>query len=149
MGGNQGARPWLVVVLGLLATGLGHLYLRRFGRAVGWFLAAVAASVLFVPPDAAEAVVSGGSPPLTALAPPLIVSALSVVDAYLLATRARTSSTGGSPVRESSGEGAVPPGAETTADAPTVACPECGRATDPDLAFCQWCAADIGDAGDR
>ena len=72
MSSQREKRPWLAAFLGTLATGLGHFYLRRWKRGLGWFAAAVATSVLFVPPEAARTLLDGGGDPAT-LAPVLIV----------------------------------------------------------------------------
>lgn len=155
MGRDTNARPWLAVLLGLLATGLGHLYLRRWARAAGWFLAAVASALLFVPPEAAEALATGGRPSLGALAPALAVSGLSIVDAYLIARRARAADApGDSPIPQGRLAGSGPDPVDGDAGpgpadgSGTVECPHCGRETERDLEFCQWCAEELPGAGD-
>jgi len=47
------------VLLAALGTGFGHLYLRRWTRAVGWVVLAVGTTVLFVPETAVEAFATG------------------------------------------------------------------------------------------
>jgi hypothetical protein len=119
-------RPWLAAFLGAAATGLGHLYLRRWLRGVGWATLALLASYLVVPESALEALISGGQVAWLDILPLIVVSVASALDAYRLAVvnnyllRMR-----------SSGEEA------------RTACPSCGRPVDDDLDFCQWCAASL------
>lgn len=116
-------RPWLAALLSVLATGLGHLYLRRWRRAAGWLLLVYGVSVLFVDPAAVDALVNGSSVDVDALAPVLLVGGASVVDAYFVARAqnalARTST--------------------ATAEG-EHACPSCGNELDPALEFCHWCS---------
>lgn len=124
-------RPWLAALLGAAATGLGHLYLRRWLRAIGWVAVAYLATALFVPDSALAAFGSGGRLPWLDLLPLMAVSIASALDAYRLAVvdnylrRLRS---------------------RDVEDAPTV-CSSCGRPADEDLDFCQWCATPLdGDA---
>jgi len=116
-------RPWLAAFLAVFATGAGHVYLRRWLRALGWLGVAALTSYLFVPVSALEAFVFGGEVAWLDLLPLLVVTTLSALDAYQLAVvnnyfhRVRTHN------------GAGP-----------TACPSCGRPMDDDLEFCQWCA---------
>lgn len=92
-------RPWLAALLGALVTGFGHLYLRRWRRAVGWLAVLFAVSYAFVDPAAIEALAAGEPVDPLSIAPTLLVGSLSVIDAYVLAraqnevarTRARPS----------------------------------------------------------
>jgi hypothetical protein len=118
-------RPWLAALLAVAVTGLGHLYLRRWKRAVGWILSMFAVSVLFVDQTALAAVTTGRADP-TAVAPLLIVGGVSVVDAYVLA-RAQNAVVRVTPNRE---------GARTH-------CPGCGEELDGDLDFCHWCSTEL------
>jgi len=158
---KSGKRPWLAALLGTLATGLGHLYLRRWKRGLGWFAAAVAVSGLVVPPEAARALLSGSGADLTTLAPLLAVGVASVADAYVLARRRRREG------HDQVGEGAStatagPRSAESDPAAPSVEaaaervsrsgpgssgaeCPECGEELDPEIDFCPWCTARLDD----
>ena len=120
-------RPLLAALLGALATGLGHLYLRRWRRALGWLVALFAVSVLFVDPAAFEAAGQGSVDPL-ALAPLLLVATLSVLDAYALAH-----------VHNAVAQLSV------TGDGQLTHCPNCGRELDPDIEFCHWCTADVSE----
>lgn len=127
-------RPWLAAVLGILATGLGHIYLRRWRRAVGWLLAAFTTTILFVPPSALETLTTvlrsgSGSVPLVDLLPLLAVGVASVLDAYFVAH------TNNRRVME-----------QTMG---IQRCPNCGRQIDPDVSFCQWCATTRADASDQ
>ena len=137
-------RPAVAAVLALAVAGLGHAYLRRWGRAAAWFLTIVTTGVVlvdaFADPNAGIAEM-----PLIVLVPLLGLFVLSAVDAYLLASRTPAS------------------GGESEADAGDDGprCPECGREVDPELDFCQWCTrrlsfdpeadadADAGEDGPR
>ena len=142
-------RPWLAALLGTLVTGLGHLYLRRWKRGLGWFVSAVAVSAVFVPPEAARALLEGSGGDLSTLAPVLAVGLASVADAYVLA-RLRQRETHGragsaTPSEPSPGETATAAadsgtGTDTTPES-HAECPECGKELDPDLDFCPWCTA--------
>jgi len=124
-------RPWLAVVLAVVYPGLGHLYLRLWGRALMWFALVVLSTSVLVPEDALPTEVAFDSlltageaiPTQTALVV-LGISLLSVVDAYLMANRRNDQ---------------VPeePGGETTS------CPECGKELDADLDFCHWCTTPL------
>jgi hypothetical protein len=130
-------RGLLAAVLGFLYPGLGHVYLRRWVRALGWFLLALATAALVIPPSAYEAFQSGGISGLMSASESfglqvtlslLTVRMLNVADAYIVA------------VREAAVEAAedVPPGEATT-------CPECGGELDEDLDFCPWCTTRFED----
>ncbi|OLZ41615.1 hypothetical protein A6E15_11750 [Natrinema saccharevitans] len=124
-------RPWLAALLAALATGLGHLYLRRLRRALGWIVVSFGASVAFVDPAAVDALLAGNGTPetLLAVAPMLLVVGLSTVDAYLLAYTQGTSTSTSTP-------------SETV----TTDCPHCGHELDPDLEFCHWCTRAVENA---
>ncbi|WP_049903676.1 zinc ribbon domain-containing protein [Halococcus agarilyticus] len=124
-------RPWLAVLLTVLATGAGHVYLRRWRRAFGWLAVAFVTSYLLVPASALEAFVAGGAVAWLDLLPLLVVSVLSALDAYQLAV------VDNSLHRVHTHDG----------DGPTV-CPSCGRPADDELDFCQWCATPLaGETG--
>jgi len=118
-------RPWLAAVLAVLATGLGHIYLRRWRRALGWLLLVVGVTVVFVDQSAIDALLAGQAVDRTAFVPAFVVGSLSVVDAYLLARAhnvvARLATTSSQLTR----------------------CPDCGKELDTDLDFCQWCSAEL------
>ena len=158
---TSGKRPWLAALLGTLVTGLGHFYLRRWKRGLGWVAAAIAASALLVPPEAARALLSGGGD-VTTLAPLLAVGVASVADAYVLARMQQRET------RDRAGDGA-PTGSTSESepesepeprsrDGPAIGessgsadaeCPECGKELDPDLDFCPWCTARLDGETER
>ncbi|WP_276256442.1 DUF7575 domain-containing protein [Halomontanus rarus] len=127
-------RPWLAVLFGLLVTGFGHLYLRRWRRAAGWILLVIAVSSLFVPTAAIETLAAEEMPPLHQIAPLLLATGASVVDAYILAVRSKYSDAQPS---------TRPPTHHATE---TVSCPNCGKTVDPELEFCHWCTTRLTDA---
>jgi hypothetical protein len=160
-------RPWLAVLLALLVSGLGHAYLRRWGRAFVWYVA-VTATLVFVVPDAAvEGLVAGDPPPVVDVAPALVVVAASVIDAYVLAVRnnreiereGRTAASdradlgtpgegansGASTERSTAATQTDGPTVRDETDADQVSCPHCGRQTDPSFDFCQWCAEPVSE----
>ncbi|MFB6090772.1 MAG: zinc ribbon domain-containing protein [Halobellus sp.] len=150
---RRGKRPWLAALLGTLATGLGHFYLRRWRRGLGWFLAAVITSLAFVPADAARALLNGGGDP-AALFPMFLVGVASVADAYVLARasqREARAQADESAAEEPSDDSRPEPSTATSSRIPGIggtadgepmdgaACPNCGKELDPDLDFCPWC----------
>jgi hypothetical protein len=162
---KRGKRPWLAALLGTLATGLGHFYLRRWRRGLAWFAAAVVASFLFVPPEAAQALLSGtGSDPMD-LAPVFAVGIASIADAYVLARRRQQQARSGAATgtadtganQDGNGKETVigatptvgPDGPSLSSDPET--CPDCGKELDPDLDFCPWCTTrlDADGGGDE
>jgi hypothetical protein len=160
-------RPWLAVVLALLISGLGHAYLRRWGRALGWYVGITATLILLVPDAALDQLLARESPPLVDVLPALIVVAGSVIDAYVLAVRnnreyerrvrarsAAATERDGTPEGERGPDGGTPSvgdddpsrpatGTDERTDsgepAAVLDCPHCGRETDPELDFCHWC----------
>jgi len=124
-------RPWLAVVLAFVYPGLGHLYLRKWGRALLWFGMIVASTMVLIPDEAAPSGLSVESIVASAEAIPvevslfvLALSLLSVLDAYWLATRVNEMAQGA---------------ADTGTEARTEDCPHCGKELDEDLDFCPWC----------
>ena len=131
-------RPWLAAILGLAITGLGHLYLRRWRRALLWVALSFAVLLLFVPTESVTALSnaangSGTLPPLTDILPVLSVSLMSVVDAFFLGLKQ---------VSEPSGV------LTDDDDDESVACPQCGREVDADLDFCHWCTTRLDEPTD-
>ena len=121
-------RPWLAALLAVVATGLGHLYLRRWQRALGWLTALFVVAVLFVDPTVLEALANGTPGDLLSRLPLLIVGSLSIIDAYLLAhAQNRVVQSTASPSAE------------------RAHCPNCGKELDSDLEFCHWCTTEIED----
>jgi hypothetical protein len=166
-------RPWLAALLALVVSGLGHAYLRRWARALGWYVAVTATLVLVVPDAAVEGLLAGDPPPAGDIAPAVLVVAASVIDAYVVALRNnreyerdRRTETGAPSERATSGPASD--GADSGAsarqtdigtptdrsdrstddaetDAEAVSCPHCGRETDAAFDFCQWCAEPVGE----
>ncbi|MGQ4555812.1 DUF7575 domain-containing protein [Halobellus sp. GM3] len=121
----------LVAVLGasLGVAGAGHLYLRRWRRAVAWFSFVVGAALvllwLFADPStvsltdpASVAALEPSALPATVTAPLFGLLLLSTFDAYRLASV----------------------GVRTT-DEPQ--CPNCGGELDPEIDFCPWCTIEL------
>ncbi|MBP1921101.1 hypothetical protein J2751_000084 [Halorubrum alkaliphilum] len=80
-------RPWLAVLLAIVISGLGHAYLRRWGRALAWYVA-ITATLVFVVPDAAlDQLFARELPPIGDIGPALVVIGASIVDAYVVAIR--------------------------------------------------------------
>jgi len=125
---NSQKRPWLAAVLGVVATGFGHLYLRRWRRGLAWVGVLFGVTVLFVEPAAVETIANWDAADPLAVAPVFIVGSLSVVDAYLLAH-----------VQNAVAQVSIAPDEQRTH------CPNCRRELDLDLAFCHWCTTDITD----
>ncbi|UTF53090.1 DUF7575 domain-containing protein [Natronosalvus rutilus] len=121
-------RPWLAALLGVLVTGFGHCYLRRWRRALGWIVLLFGVSILFVETATLEALAAGEGADLAELSPLLFVAILSVVDAYLLAVAHN----------QVARRAPAPDGSLTH-------CPYCGKELDTDLEFCHWCTSDLSD----
>jgi len=149
-------RPLTAAVLALLVAGLGHAYLRRWGRAALWFATilggGLALSALYAEPGATGPL----DLPARVIVPTVTLFAASAVDAFLIARRetggrdgSRSTAgadLGGSPTPGNAGEGgeAGEPGGTDRPDGdreepPTVTCPHCGEETDAELDFCHWC----------
>lgn len=109
--------PVIAGVLGVLVVGLGHVYLREWIRGLWWAGVVIFVGAVFVPSDVS--LVGGSLPSLRAIAPMLGVVVLSTADAVVLAV-----------LRPSS-------------DGSGQTCPSCGQSADPELAFCQWCSAEL------
>lgn len=157
LGGSTGPkRPWLAALLALALTGLGHAYLRRWLRGLGWLAATYAVVLLFVPPETVETFGAGGTlGDPTAILPPFLVIVASAVDAYLLARRTRQRTPAGA-AAGGAGAGSAGTGRPVEGgDGEALACPECGKELDAELDFCPWCTAELdrparnGDRGDR
>ncbi|WP_226479366.1 DUF7575 domain-containing protein [Natrinema amylolyticum] len=126
-------RPWLAAVLAAVVTGLGHLYLRRWRRALGWLAVSLGVTALFTDPAALEEFRTGSwtLDALLSIAPMVIVIGFSIVDAYLLAQ-----------IQNADARSTESP------DRDPVSCPHCGNDFDPDLEFCHWCTKSV-DGTDR
>ncbi|SFF93821.1 hypothetical protein SAMN04488063_0859 [Halopelagius inordinatus] len=113
----------LVGVLGASVgiAGAGHVYLRRWRRAVAWFTVVIAIGVGLVFAFADPAAVSMSDPtalPTEVTGPVFALLFLSTVDAYYVAARGRQDDSG-------------------------PRCPRCGGELDLQVAFCPWCAAEL------
>jgi hypothetical protein len=155
-------RPILAAVLAMLFPGLGHLLLRRWGRALLWHLTIVGGGValLYLYDVTVDATLNNPGAAAAALPtdvalPLMILYGLSAIDAYLvgradIAERKRADAAAEA-VRRRAASGddtdggatasAVPVAAISGADGEslTVECPTCGKETDADLDFCHWC----------
>lgn len=130
---TSGRRPIVAALLAVAVTGLGHVYLRRWARALGWITVGYAAVVLFVPDTALTALTGGGGVDPVALAPVALVGLLSAVDAYRIAL-----------FTEQPSAGSAGSAGSTDTDG-RVDCPACGKPVDPELGFCHWCTTDFTD----
>jgi len=126
-------RPWLAALLAFLVPGLGHLYLRKWFRALLWFTTVLLVGQLLVPPGAMSQELSIEAfrqnieaIPQQAMLALLAVTGLSMADAYLIARRERTAGPSGD----------------------TRTCPNCGKELDEDLTFCHWCTTELEPVGE-
>lgn len=117
-------RAILAALLALLYPGLGHAYLRAWGRALLWFGAVIVTGVVLVPTEVFTAIggfgdIPGavGSVPVEAAMGIGLVAMFNVADAYWTAKRIYI-----------------------TAD--ELRCPSCGRSLDEDISFCHWCTTE-------
>jgi len=125
--------PLLAALLGTAVTGLGHLYLRRWLRAIGWLGITVVASVLFVPESTISAIGSGTLTDPLSILPVVLISAASALDAYLIAKITRMQA---DEIRTANA-------GEVAGDDEPPACPACGKPVDLDLEFCHWCTTEF------
>jgi len=120
-------RPWLAALLAFVYPGLGHVYLREWLRAVLWFglvfstTALLLGNSVMAPLD--DGITVDGlvtvsqNVPLEASLALFAITALSMADAFWMATRGNT-------------EAEVVEGMQ---------CPNCGKELEGDLDFCHWC----------
>lgn len=131
MFGTGRKRPVLAAVLALVYPGLGHLYLRRWFRALVWFGLTASAVYLLVPPATVEAgagffatfdAVTRSIQSLSLQNQLLLLSmtALQMLDAYMLALDT------GEPAEEAA-----------------ESCPNCGKDLDDEVTFCPWCSHEL------
>ena len=125
-------RPWIAALLVAFATGLGHLYLRRWRRAFGWVAALFVAAVLFSDPTPSNVVTPSGASDLRSALPILFVGVLSVLDAYVLAR-----------AQNASARRSVSIGRDDVSGRKRASCPNCGKDLDPELGFCHWCTTEL------
>jgi len=120
-------RPWLAALLAFVYPGLGHVYLREWLRAVLWFGLVFSTTALLLG-DSVMAPLDDGitveglvtvsqNVPLEASLALFAITALSMADAFWMATRGNT-------------EAEVVEGMQ---------CPNCGKELEGDLDFCHWC----------
>lgn len=127
---NGDKRPWLAALLAMVYPGLGHVYLRLWGRAFVWSAMAVLTATLFVPEDVGAVVraegvgAAAGAVPETTVFMLVSVVAMAALDAYWHASH----------------------GAAAARRGDAATCPECGKEVDQDLTFCQWCTAELDPA---
>ncbi|RDZ52074.1 zinc ribbon domain-containing protein [Haloferax sp. Atlit-6N] len=147
-------RPWLAAILGLIFTGFGHIYLRRWRRAAMWVLLVLAVAALFVPSgtlealDAAETMSpSEFTSVLTELLPLLAVSFASVLDAFVIGFR-QAAEAQAQAARSTVDDADDSAAAVSDPDSDAVTCPECGREVDADLDFCHWCTTRLDEPTD-
>lgn len=124
-------RPWLAALLAFIYPGLGHVYLREWVRALLWFGLVISTTTLLItdsvvaPLDdgfSIEAVLSvGQSVPLEVSLILFVITAVSMADAFYMATRGNT-------------ETEIVEGAK---------CPHCGKELEDDLDFCHWCTTKL------
>lgn len=121
-------RPWLAVVLAFIYPGLGHLYLREWLRAVLWFGLVFSTTTLLigegdVPSEFTldSLLAAARGLPIEASVAMLVITGLSMADAYWMATRENESV-------------AVEDGQQ---------CPNCGKELDDDIDFCHWCTTEL------
>ncbi|RDI71187.1 zinc ribbon domain-containing protein [Halopelagius longus] len=113
----------LVGVLGASVgiAGAGHVYLRRWRRALAWFTFVVAVGVALVFAFADPTTVSVSDPsalPTEVTGPVFALLFLSTVDAYYVAARGHRGESG-------------------------PRCPNCGGELDAQMTFCPWCATEL------
>lgn len=135
-------RPYLAGVLGVVATGLGHLYLRRWLRGVGWLVLAFGITMAFVPQETLQAMSAGEAMSARAdFYPTMAVQLAAAFDAFLLAYRENLGSVG------VTADVDVPVVGDEDVSGDTVTCPNCGKDVDDDLGFCHWCTTEFASTG--
>lgn len=124
-------RPWLAVLLTVLVPGLGHFYLRLWGRAVVWLGLSALTFFAFLPSDAipetysVDAILTASQAVSTQGTIVLFgITVLCVVDVVLMTQQIN--------------------GYLARADEEGIThCPSCGKEIDSDLEFCHWCTTRI------
>jgi hypothetical protein len=128
-------RPWFAVVLTVLVPGLGHLYLRLWGRAILWVGLTLLGAGLAIPrenwptslsPDAVIASVQSLSFGSIVLLSGVL--ALCTVDVYLMALRRNE---------------LIERSERIAAGETPERCPNCGKEIDQEIDFCHWCTTEI------
>lgn len=156
-------RPWLAAVLALVIAGLGHAFLRKWGRAVLWFATILGGAFALTVLNGASEAEAPTELPTEVLLPILFLYLLSAVDAFLVARRQNrelaeassprvaVGSDGGgnadggpeadltSGADRSAGDGEADRPESEPGETATIDCPNCGKETDADIDFCHWC----------
>ncbi|MFB6080891.1 MAG: zinc ribbon domain-containing protein [Haloferacaceae archaeon] len=138
-------RALFAVAAGLLGAalgiaGAGHAYLGEWRRAVAWFSFVLGAALVLVSVLADPRTVTLSSLPPEVAIPVAGLLVLSAADAYRVAT-----------YQARGGLAASPSGTASDAAAPDddpPSCPNCGRAVDPSMNFCWYCAEPVEAASD-
>lgn len=148
-------RGVIAAVLGFLYPGLGHVYLRKWLRALSWFVLALATAALVVPDSAYQAFQTDGFDGLMTASENfglqvtlslLAIRLLNVVDAYVVATRQAAASVAETVTPGDSGDAAAAGG--SVAGGNPGECPACGKELDEELDFCPWCTTRLETGGD-
>lgn len=144
-------RPFVAALLGMMVTGLGHLYLRRWLRAVVWIALAFVVSVAFVPQSAAETILAGEQVDPLTLLPGAIVGIGSAVDAFRIARAQQAAQQATVETAQQTGQTAqtgAGPAVDAELEGETIDCPACGKPVDPSLGFCHWCTTEFETAAE-
>ncbi len=153
---NDRYHPWLAALLALVIAGLGHAYLRRWGRAALWFGMILGGGALLTILYGETGSTVAETLPRQVLYPVVILFVASAADAFLVArTQLKETQTDGvsrdnpmdtprghassDHVTDSEGRSAGGDG-EPDESSETIDCPHCGKETDADIHFCHWCA---------
>ncbi|MFB6301453.1 MAG: DUF6677 family protein [Haloferacaceae archaeon] len=129
-------RPWLAAVLAVLVAGLGHAYLRRWRRALVWFVAILVAGIALSTAFSDPATTGPTDFPVTVIVPLLVLYGVSAADAFRIARTGASASGAATGLDATNG---APDREDATAEGTPDACPHCGKEVDPDLDFCTWC----------
>lgn len=120
------AQAAIAVGLSILYPGLGHIYLRKWIRALAWFSIALLAAMLVMPVELVEATETEGLSvlletseylSLEAITALFAIRILNAIDAAIIAIKPTKVEQGGNN------------------------CPNCGGELDDELDFCPWCTA--------
>ncbi|MFB6224067.1 MAG: DUF6677 family protein [Haloarcula sp.] len=123
-------RPLLAAVLAFIFPGLGHFYLRRWGRGLLWLGLMFMLSLLFIITGTVQPVseltvdaitAAYQTRPTEVTIASVVITTLNVVDAYWVA------------VNEN----------ETQEIEAGTTCPSCGKELDQDIDFCHWCTTQL------
>jgi hypothetical protein len=132
-------RPWLAAVFAFVYPGLGHVYLRRWLRALLWFGLTIATAIVFIPESTFQAVEPGNMQAaleatrnlgVDVVLPILAVQAINIIDAYWTAIR---------------GNRSIDVGPDVPVGSDGASCPNCGKELEADLDFCHWCTTRLDD----